>query len=52
MLQAQAGNPLVNLFPLLIIFVIFYFMLIRPQKMREKEHQKMLSNLRTVHFIS
>ena len=43
--QAQAGNPLMNLFPLLIIFVIFYFMLIRPQKTREKEHQKMLNNL-------
>jgi preprotein translocase subunit YajC len=43
--QGQAGNPLMNLFPLLIIFVIFYFMLIRPQKSREKEHQKMLNTL-------
>ncbi|MFA5275523.1 MAG: preprotein translocase subunit YajC [Candidatus Omnitrophota bacterium] len=43
--QAQAGSPLVNLFPLIIIFVIFYFMLIRPQKKREKEHQKLLGNL-------
>ena len=34
-----------NLFPLVIIFVIFYFMLIRPQKSREKEHQKLLNNL-------
>ncbi|MDD4900025.1 MAG: preprotein translocase subunit YajC [Candidatus Omnitrophica bacterium] len=36
-------NPLINLFPLIIIFVVFYFLLIRPQKAREKEHQKMLS---------
>ena len=43
--QAQAGNPLMNLFPLVIIFVIFYFMLIRPQKTREKDHKKMLNNL-------
>lgn len=43
--QAQAANPLVNLFPLILIFVIFYFLLIRPQKAREKEHQKMLSSL-------
>ena len=43
--QAPAGNPLMNLFPLVIIFVIFYFMLIRPQKSREKEHQKLLNNL-------
>lgn len=44
MLQGQA-SPLVNLFPLVIIFVIFYFLLIRPQKNKEKEHQKMISAL-------
>lgn len=38
-------NPIVNLVPMVIIFVIFYFMLIRPQKTKEKEHQKMLSSL-------
>jgi len=44
--QAQAQvNPLINLFPLILIFVIFYFLLIRPQKSKEKEHQVMLSNL-------
>lgn len=43
--QAQAGNPIISIFPLILIFVIFYFMLIRPQKSKEKEHQKMLTNL-------
>ncbi|MCM8789915.1 MAG: preprotein translocase subunit YajC [Candidatus Omnitrophica bacterium] len=43
--EGQAVNPLVNIFPLIIIFVIFYFLLIRPQKIREKEHQKMLGDL-------
>lgn len=43
--QAQAANPILNLVPLILIFVIFYFMLIRPQKIKEKEHQKMLNNL-------
>lgn len=43
--QAQTANPILNLVPLILIFVIFYFMLIRPQKTKEKEHQKMLSNL-------
>jgi len=38
-------NPLVNLFPLIIIFAIFYFMIIKPQRIREKQHQKMLSEL-------
>jgi len=43
--QGQAVNPLLNLFPLILIFVIFYFLLIRPQKSKEKEHRKMLENL-------
>jgi len=44
-MPAQQVSPLVNLFPLIIIFVIFYFLLIRPQKTKEKEHVKMLNNL-------
>jgi len=42
--SAQAGS-LLNLLPLVFIFVIFYFLLIRPQKAKEKEHQKMLGSL-------
>ncbi len=42
-MQQQA---LTQLFPLVLIFVIFYFMLIRPQKTKEKEHKKMLENLK------
>jgi len=38
-------NPLLNFLPLLFIFVIFYFLLIKPQRQREKEHQKMLNSL-------
>lgn len=45
MQMAQAGNPIINFFPLILIFIIFYFMLIRPQKTKEKEHQKLLSGL-------
>ena len=44
-MQPQAPNPILNLLPLALIFVIFYFMLIRPQKQKEKDHQKMLSNM-------
>ncbi len=43
--QAQTVNPLLNFFPLIFIFIIFYFLLIRPQKAKEKEHQKMLTGL-------
>ena len=44
-MQPQAANPIMSLVPLILIFVIFYFMLIRPQKQKEKEHLKMLGNL-------
>ena len=43
--QAQTASPLMNFVPLIFIFVIFYFMLIRPQRQKEKQHQAMLSNL-------
>ena len=43
--QAPQVNPLINLFPLILIFVIFYFLLIRPQKTKDKVHSKMLANL-------
>jgi len=37
---------LVQLLPLVLIFVIFYFLLIRPQQKRAKEHAQMVENLR------
>lgn len=45
MQNPQTVNPIINLFPLILIFIIFYILIIRPQKTREKEHQKILSNL-------
>ncbi len=43
--QSSAANPLVQLFPLALIFIIFYFLLIRPQKQKEREHQKMIQGI-------
>ena len=49
---AQAGsgggepNFLASMLPLVLIFVIFYFLLIRPQQKRAKEHRQMVDNLR------
>jgi preprotein translocase subunit YajC len=40
------GNPLVAFMPLIILFVIFYFLLIRPQQKKAKEHKEMLSSLK------
>lgn len=42
---APQGNPIMSLLPLIIIFVIFYFLLIRPQTKRAKEHRKMVEAL-------
>ena len=43
--QTAPANPIANLIPLVLIFVVFYFLLIRPQKAKEKEHQKMIGGL-------
>jgi len=40
----QAGG-IMSFLPLIIIFVIFYFLLIRPQTKRAKEHREMVSKL-------
>jgi preprotein translocase subunit YajC len=46
--QAQSGGLwYMQLLPFAFIFVIFYFLLIRPQQKRQKEHQRLLSDLKT-----
>lgn len=40
------GGGMAQLIPLILMFVVFYFLLIRPQQKRAKEHQNMLSNLK------
>lgn len=35
-----------TLLPLVLIFVVFYFLLIRPQQKRAKQHRDMLVNIR------
>jgi len=42
----QGLGALGSLIPLVIIFVIFYFLLIKPQQKRVKEHKKMLDSLK------
>ncbi len=41
----KAGNPIMAFLPLIIIFAIFYFLLIRPQQKRAKEHKNFLESL-------
>lgn len=39
-------NALVQFLPLILIFVVFYFLLIRPQQRKAKDHKTMLDALR------
>jgi len=43
---APGGFGLVQLAPLVLIFVVFYFLLIRPQQKKMKAHRNMVSALR------
>ncbi len=46
----QEVNPVISLLftfaPLVLIFVIFYFMMIRPQRKKDKQVKEMLNNLK------
>jgi preprotein translocase subunit YajC len=50
--QAAPGAPeqppvLFQFLPLIIIAVLFYFLLIRPQQKKQKEHQRLVSSVKT-----
>jgi preprotein translocase subunit YajC len=43
----QSGAPSFSFFvPLLLVFVIFYFLMIRPQQKQQKDRQKMIAALK------
>lgn len=42
---APASDPWLSMLPLVVIFVVFYFLLIRPQQKRQKEHREMVAKL-------
>jgi preprotein translocase subunit YajC len=45
--QLGGGNDmLVSLLPFILIFVIMYFLILRPQQKRVKQHQEMVKSLR------
>ena len=48
--QAAPGSGgqglLIQLLPLILIFVVFYFLLIRPQQKRVKQHKDMVASLK------
>ncbi|MGJ3232657.1 MAG: preprotein translocase subunit YajC [Oceanicaulis sp.] len=40
------GYMLMQLAPFILIFIVFYFLLIRPQQQKMKKHREMIENLR------
>jgi preprotein translocase subunit YajC len=42
---AGQGDPLMSFLPLIFIFIVFYFLLIRPQSKKAKEHKQMVEAL-------
>ena len=44
---AGAGGSIASFVPLILIFVVFYFLLIRPQQKQAKQQQQFLNDLRT-----
>ena len=42
----QSPPPWVNIVPLVLIMVVFYFILIRPQQRKAKEHEQLLKTLK------
>ena len=43
---AGSSDMLMSLLPFLLIFVIMYFLILRPQQKRVKQHQEMVKNVR------
>ncbi len=44
--SSSGPSTLVSLFPLVLIFAIFYFLLVRPQQKKSKDHRNMLAQLK------
>jgi preprotein translocase subunit YajC len=40
------GDLIIQLVPILLMFVIFYLLLLRPQQQRAKAHREMVANIR------
>jgi preprotein translocase subunit YajC len=40
------GNPIMSFLPLILIFGVFYFLIMRPQAKKQKEHQRLLGEIK------
>ena len=49
--DAAGGNPITAFLPLILMFAIFYFLLIRPQQKKAKQHREYLGGLKRGDYI-
>lgn len=47
----QQGNPLMSLLPFILIFVVLWFFMLRPQSKKQKEMQLMLDNVQVNDWV-
>ena len=47
----DAGGMFASFVPLILMFVVFYFLLIRPQQKRAKQHKEMLNALKKGDYV-
>lgn len=43
--MSQQPNAFLQFLPLIFVFVVFYFLIIRPQQTKQKQHAQMLAKL-------
>ncbi len=43
---AKESSPIVSFIPLILIFTVFYFLIIRPQTKKMKDHQALINNIK------
>lgn len=45
-MQPNPNAGIIQLVPFIFIFIVFYFLIIKPQQKKQKEHQTMIQNLK------
>lgn len=45
LLQAASGSSIMSFLPMVLIIVVFYFFMIRPQMKKQKDHKKYIQEL-------
>jgi preprotein translocase subunit YajC len=44
--EGMGGSPITAILPFVLIFVLFYFLILRPQQKQQKQKQELLKNLK------